>query len=177
MLTPDEHRIASALRDNPMGLGEVHAPEVVYASTGAMVWAALRATRHSGFAPSHPVSAIRRVSGAWVRVIAAVLVLTLCIILPANFRRSLTMTDSLILKWGTLKGWDLKSEAALAAAQKLDDLGPRSMSAMAQRDTAEEKQALCDLIDAIDGEIMNDWSGEVMTKDEAKKYVLEYRRS
>jgi hypothetical protein len=27
MLTPDEHRIASALRDNPMGLGEVHAPD------------------------------------------------------------------------------------------------------------------------------------------------------
>lgn len=86
------------------------------------------------------------------------------------------MADPLLLKWGTLKGWDLESDAALAAAKKLDDAGPRAMGAMQQRDTPEQKQALCDLIDAIDGEIQNDWTGEMMTKDEAKKYVLEYRR-
>jgi len=33
---------------------------------------------------------------------------------------------------------------------------------------------LCEVIDLIDGEIQNDWTGEKMTKDEAKKYVLEY---
>lgn len=49
------------------------------------------------------------------------------------------------------------------------------MGAMQQRDTPEQKQALCDLIDAIDGEILNDWTGKTMTKDEAKKYVTEYR--
>lgn len=84
------------------------------------------------------------------------------------------MADSLLLKWGTLKGWDLQSEGARAAAQKYADIGKHSSSAMCQRDTPEQKGALCDLIDALDGEIQNDWSGEVMTKDEAKKYILEY---
>lgn len=84
------------------------------------------------------------------------------------------MTDSLLLKWGTLKGWDLKSDAARAAARKYAEAGNLSLGAMQQRDTPEQKQALCDLIDAIDGEIKNDWSGEIMTKEQAKAYVLEY---
>jgi hypothetical protein len=50
------------------------------------------------------------------------------------------------------------------------------MGAMQQRDTDKQKQAICDLIDAIDGPIENDWTGEAMTKEEAKKYVLEYKR-
>jgi hypothetical protein len=50
------------------------------------------------------------------------------------------------------------------------------MGAMQQRDTDAQKQAICDLIDAIDGPIENDWTGEKLTKDEAKKYVLEYKR-
>ena len=82
--------------------------------------------------------------------------------------------EYLLLKWGTLKGWNIQSPAALAAAKRYSE-GGMSLSAMAQRDTDEQKQALCDLIDAIDGSITNDWSGEQMTKDEAKKYVLEYR--
>lgn len=83
--------------------------------------------------------------------------------------------EYLLLKWGTLKGWNLgENEAARAAAQRYDEAGPVLMSAMAQHDTPEQKQALCDIIDAINGPITNDWSGEEMTKDEAKKYVLEY---
>lgn len=85
------------------------------------------------------------------------------------------MAEHLLLKWGTLKGWNLESEKSLDAAKRYAD-GGMSLSAMQQHDTAEQKQALCDLIDAIDGEIRNDWSGEVMSKDEAKKYVLEYAR-
>lgn len=85
------------------------------------------------------------------------------------------MSEYLLLKWGTLKGWNLTSEKSLAAAQKYADFG-MSMSAALQHDTAEQKQALCDLIDAVDGDIKNDWSGEVMSKDEAKKYVMEYDR-
>lgn len=82
--------------------------------------------------------------------------------------------EYLLLKWGTLKGWNLESDASFAAAQRYMD-GGVSMSAMAQRDTPEQKQALCDLIDAIDGPITNDWSGEDLSKEDAKKYVLEYR--
>ena len=84
------------------------------------------------------------------------------------------MSDSLLLKRGTLKGWDMKSEAAKAAAAAYLNAGPQTMSAMAQRDTEDQKKALCDLIDAIDGTITNDWSGEDMSKDEAKRYVMEY---
>lgn len=82
--------------------------------------------------------------------------------------------DSLTLKWGTLKAWDLESEAALAAAKRYRETGEHSISAMAQHDSTEQKAALCDLIDAIDGEIWNDWTGEKMSKDRAKSYVMKY---
>jgi hypothetical protein len=84
------------------------------------------------------------------------------------------MSESLLLKWGTLKGWELESDASKEALRRYADHG-MSMSAMAQHDTKDQKEALCDLIDAVEGEIQNDWSGEIMTKDEAKKYVREYR--
>ena len=82
--------------------------------------------------------------------------------------------ESLLLKWGTLKGWDLKSDASMAAMRKYHEAGSVSMSAMSQRDTEAQKDALCELIDAIDGPIQNDWSGEMMSKDEAKSYVRDY---
>ena len=85
------------------------------------------------------------------------------------------MSEHLLLKWGTLKGWKVESEAAKAALEKYHS-EPVSWGCAQQRDTADQKQAICDLIDAIDGEIQNDWTGEMMTKDEAKKYVREYRR-
>lgn len=85
--------------------------------------------------------------------------------------------DELLLKWGTIKGWDLKSEAAKSAIKAYADIGEHSPSAMRQRDTPEQKQALCGLIDAIDGTITNDWSGETMTAEQAKSYVLGYGRS
>lgn len=84
------------------------------------------------------------------------------------------MSEHLLLKWGTLKGWNLESEASKAAAQKYVDFGMSGSGAMTQHDSADQKTALCELIDAIDGEISNDWSGETMTKDQAKEYVLSY---
>lgn len=83
------------------------------------------------------------------------------------------MSESLSLKWGTLKSWDIESEAAKAALKKWAD-GGVSFSAMSQRNSDEQRQALCELIDAVDGPIVNDWSGETLSKEEAKKYVLEY---
>ena len=81
--------------------------------------------------------------------------------------------ECLLLKWGTLKGWNFTTEKSRAAAQKYADMG-MAMGAMQQRDTPEQKEALCELIDAIDGEIVNDWSGERYTKEQAKAYVREY---
>lgn len=84
------------------------------------------------------------------------------------------MTEYLLLKWGTLKGWKVESDAAFAALNKYAEEPVNMGSAMLQKDTPTQKAALCELIDAIDGEIQNDWSGEKLTKDEAKKYVMGY---
>ena len=81
--------------------------------------------------------------------------------------------QSLTLKWGTIKGWDGLSDESVAILQRYADLG-MSLGAMQQKDTPEQKEILCELIDAIDGEIWNDWDGKTMTKDEAKTYVMEY---
>lgn len=83
------------------------------------------------------------------------------------------MSEHLLLKWGTLKGWKVESEKSIAALKKYSS-GPMSYGAMTQHDTPEQKAALCELIDAIDGEIENDWEGTVMTKEEAKEYVMGY---
>jgi hypothetical protein len=51
------------------------------------------------------------------------------------------------------------------------------MSAMMQQDTDEQKQMLCEVIDRVavaGGEIWNDWSGQQMTAEEAKSYVMNY---
>jgi len=83
--------------------------------------------------------------------------------------------EHLLLKWGTLKGWNFKgNEPAIALLKEYHELGS-SFSAMAQRDTPRQQEIICELIDLCSGPIQNDWSGEMMTKDEAKKYVREYR--
>jgi hypothetical protein len=85
--------------------------------------------------------------------------------------------DTLTLKWGTLKAWRIVSDAARKVAEDIDkrDLS-WSLGAAQQVMTDEHKKAVCDLIDAVNCEtICNDWTGESMTKEEAKKYVMEYR--
>lgn len=82
------------------------------------------------------------------------------------------MANVLTLKWGTVKSWALESDEAVAALQKWADMGV-SMSAADQKDTPEQKQALIEAIDHMD-EIWLDWEDKQVTKEEAKKYVLEY---
>jgi hypothetical protein len=89
----------------------------------------------------------------------------------------MNMSDEyLSLKWGTLKGWNVTGNEAAIAALRRYHAEPTSMSAMAANDTPTQKQAICNLIDAINGPIDNDWTGEQMTKDEAKAYVMGYQR-
>lgn len=84
--------------------------------------------------------------------------------------------EYLLLKWGTLKGWSLEgNEAAWEAIQRYHS-EPTEWGCAQQRDTDTQKRALCDIIDAMNGPITNDWTGEEMTKDEAKAYVRDYRR-
>lgn len=84
------------------------------------------------------------------------------------------MSERLILKWGTLKGWaDLGPESSQILLRYCQ-AGSVNQSAMLQRDTPGQRQILCELIDSIDGEIWNDWENAAMTKEAAKAYVLNY---
>jgi len=81
--------------------------------------------------------------------------------------------DYINLKWGTLKAWRITSEKGKELLQKWGDLGA-SCSAMNQKDTPEQKQLICQLIDEVPGEIYLDWDAKYVSKDEAKRYVMEY---
>jgi hypothetical protein len=83
-------------------------------------------------------------------------------------------TDTLTLKWGTLKSWDIQTETGRALLKRWAELGA-SMSAMAQRDTPEQKEIICQLIDGCEGEIYLDWDGVYVSKEKAKEYVRGYR--
>jgi hypothetical protein len=83
-------------------------------------------------------------------------------------------TDHLSLKWGTLKAWKLTSEKGRNLLKRYFELGS-SASAMFQHDTPEQKDLICQMIDECNAEtIYLDWDGVDVTKDEAKRYVMEY---
>ena len=82
--------------------------------------------------------------------------------------------DYLTLKYGTLKSWNLTSENGKNLLNKYHKL-VSSASAMAQHDTDEQKQLICQMIDECGAEtIYFDWDDKEVTKDEAKRYVLEF---
>jgi len=94
------------------------------------------------------------------------------------------MTDqqdkpSLLLKCGSIIGWNGAHEgtAFRAALDRLLGHGISASSAP-QFNTDDQKQAICDAIDAVfeaGGEVSHDWIGETYdTADAAKKYVMEY---
>lgn len=88
---------------------------------------------------------------------------------------SMIEPDYLLLKWGVPKGWSLSKPEHQAILQRYYDLG-ESISAMTQPNTDAHREVLCELIDVLEGEVQNDWTGEYMTKDEAKAYVRDYRK-
>ena len=85
-------------------------------------------------------------------------------------------TESLSLKWGTLKAWKLNEGGpAFAALKKYHEVGPVEFGCMQQHDTAVQKDAICEAIDALDAEtIWLDWDEREVTKQEAKEYVRNY---
>lgn len=82
--------------------------------------------------------------------------------------------DYITLKWGTLKSWRLTNPALDPLIEEYNQEGGTNMSAMAQRDTLRQKEIICEMIDIIGKPVYNDWSGEEMSVEEAKKYVMEY---
>lgn len=82
--------------------------------------------------------------------------------------------NHLTLKWGTLKAWNVEgNDEAIKLLKRYDEIGS-SFSAMCQHDTPEQKEIICKLIDTMPGEIYLSWDGIYVSKDAAKKYVLEY---
>lgn len=84
--------------------------------------------------------------------------------------------DHLTLKWGTLKAWHLHSERGQDLLRRYFEIGS-AYGAMQQRDTPEQKELICQMIDECNAPtIYLDWDGRDVTKDEAKQYVLNYRK-
>lgn len=82
----------------------------------------------------------------------------------------------LTLKWGTLKSWNFEgNKEAIKLFKYYNEIGS-SFSAMAQKDTPEQKEIICKLIDLMPGEIYLDWDDKSVSKGEAKKYVMDYGR-
>lgn len=82
--------------------------------------------------------------------------------------------DYITLKWGTLKAWRLTNPALEPLIEEYNQQGGTNMSAMAQRDTQRQKEIICEMINVIGNPVYNDWSGEEMTVEEAKQYIMEY---
>lgn len=83
------------------------------------------------------------------------------------------MPQSLLLKFGTIKGWGDLSEKSQEIMQRYFADGVTWSCGMDHPDNV-RKAILCELIDQFDGEIQSDWTGEIMTKEAAKKYVNDY---
>ena len=83
--------------------------------------------------------------------------------------------NNIMLKWGTLKGWDVEEESEIL--RKINEFLKNSpVSCMADKPDKTRKKLLCEIIDMVDGEIENNWTGEILTKDQAKEYVMNYGR-
>ncbi len=84
------------------------------------------------------------------------------------------MSDSLTLKWGTLKAYHFESDDVLPLLREYHELGA-SMSAAMQHDTPRQKEIICELIEIGNFEKVHlDWEGLDVSKSDAKKYVMEY---
>lgn len=81
--------------------------------------------------------------------------------------------DRITLKWGTLKSWNCVSDEMIKLAKRYCEIG-FVYSAMAQRDTPEQKEIICKMIDIVPGEIYLDWDGEYVSKEKAKEYVMNH---
>lgn len=87
-------------------------------------------------------------------------------------------TDLLVLKFGSLKGYEIVSDDVWQALQQYISCPPTSRTILESRDTAKQKKLLCRVIDLIEqngGQIKLSWDDKIVSAAEAKKYVMEYR--
>ena len=84
-------------------------------------------------------------------------------------------TSCITLKWGTLKGWRFSkdNEEAMKLIRRYHEFGV-SISAALQKDTAEQKEILCDVIRLPGMKVYLDWDGKYVTQAEGVNYILNY---
>ena len=81
---------------------------------------------------------------------------------------------TLLLKFGTLKGWDDLSQAQIEALEKWRD-SENGLGTLQASRTDESNRLLCEALDLFeDGQITNDWDGCTYTIQQAKNYIMEY---
>ena len=81
--------------------------------------------------------------------------------------------DYIALKWGSLKSWSLSTPEQKTLLERFFEIGA-NCSAILHKNTDEQKEIICQLIDSVTGDIYLDWDDKEVTKSEAKKYVMEY---
>jgi hypothetical protein len=90
-------------------------------------------------------------------------------------------TEYLTLKWGTLKAWDFQQPKTQALFKEWCELGwtwsADGCVIALWRMTPRQKELICEIIDALDAETVHlDWDGVDVSKEDAKRYVMEYNR-
>ncbi len=94
-----------------------------------------------------------------------------------NKEIEMSENNHLTLKWGTLKSWNFEGiEGAEKLLNRYGEIGV-SFGAMMQKDTPEQKEIICKLIDLTPGDIYLSWDGKNVSHEEAKKYVMDYRKN
>ena len=83
--------------------------------------------------------------------------------------------EFLALKWGAIKGYNIKTPASKAALDNFKSLNDGCIGGMFNRQSSAQKEALCKLIDILDAsEIYLSWDAEYVSKERAKEYIINY---
>lgn len=85
-----------------------------------------------------------------------------------------TSKDFLLLKWGSLKSWDVSSNPKAIRLVEKWIKHSVNYSSIEHLNNEEQRDILCDLIRAHTGKIQDDWGGRVFTKEEAIEYIKNY---
>lgn len=88
---------------------------------------------------------------------------------------TLNQKEYLALKWGGIKGYNIKTPASKAALDNFKSLNDGCVGGMFNRQNSAQKEALCKLIDVLDAsEIFLSWDAEYVSKERAKEYIMNY---
>lgn len=83
--------------------------------------------------------------------------------------------DYLLLKWGAIKEWNLHSKKGKQLLKKYFKT-LKAGGLMLYDCTPKNKKLICEIIDEANlDKIQLDWTGKWVSKEKAKKYIMEYK--